>query len=105
MDIILSVAVNGDRDITLILRFHQSRQHRRLMTAVSGLGDSQIVRILCGIVTDQTPGMILTAVVDEENPAVFRNSLLFDQKIQFRKKLRSGYRKNLLFVVAGYHNK
>ena len=40
IDIILPITIDGNGDITEILGFHQSCQHRILMSAISALGDA-----------------------------------------------------------------
>ena len=73
VDVILSVAVDGNGDVTAVKRFHQSGQHSVLVTAVAALGNAEVMLILFGQLCDQLPGSVPAAVVHEQNPAVFRD--------------------------------
>ena len=70
VDIVLTVAVNGDGDIALVLGFHQTGQHCVLVTAVAALADADVVLVALGQVADDGPGFVLGAIVDKQHAAV-----------------------------------
>ena len=104
VDVVLTVAVNAYCDIAHILRFHETRQHGVLMSAVAALGNADVVFVLVGELLDYVPGIVLAAVVYEHHAAVAGNKPFGGKLVYFRKELRCSYRKHLLLIVAGDNN-
>ena len=103
-DVILSVAVNGNGDIAFILGLHEPCQHCVLVAPVAALANAGEVAILPGKVSDNLPGSILGAVVDEQYLAVGTDFFRVSQRSQLAKKHGGSNGKNCLLVIAGDHN-
>ncbi len=78
VDVILSVAVDGNGDIAAaaVQRLHQTGQHGVLVTPVPALGNADVMLVLSGKIADQLPGFVLGAVVDEQHPAFVADQAL-----------------------------
>ena len=59
VDVVLPVAVDGDRDVAAAFGLHQARQHGVLVAAVAALADACIVRVTRSQVTDNFPRPVL----------------------------------------------
>ena len=104
VDVVLTVAVDGNGDVTLVFGFHQTCQHGVLVAPVAALADADIVRVLLGQVTDDGPGLVLGTVVDKQHPA-FRADLARGGQIgDLLQEQRRRDGQDLLFVVAGNNN-
>ena len=79
IDVVLPVAVNGDRHVTAVLRFHQSGEDGVLVSPVAALGDAKEMRVLFGELADDCPCAVTAAVVDEQDAAVFGDEPLRGQ--------------------------
>ena len=105
VDVVLTVAVDGDGDVTLVARLHEPGEHRVLVAAVAALADADIVLVLCGELADDLPGLVLAAVVDEEDAAVLGDLARGAQVPELLQEQRSGQRKDRLLIVAGDDDK
>ena len=74
VDVVLAVAVNGNRNVAATFGLHQARQHGILVAAVAALADADIVRVTRSQVTDNFPRPVLRAVVHKQH-AAFRADL------------------------------
>ena len=80
--IILSVTVNGNGNITAILRFHQSGKHRILVPVVAALADSGKMFIPRRQSANNLPGIIPAAIIDKKYSAVLQNLIRLNQLFQ-----------------------
>ena len=101
VDVILSVTINGNRDITYILRFHQPGKHCILMSPVTALADSLIMLILLRQFADNLPCSILATIIHKKNAAVITDFLCIHQFPDLVQKHPAGYRQNFFFVITG----
>ena len=104
IDIVLPVTVNGNGDITAVHAFHKPGQHGVLVTAVSALGNALEMRILLREGRDDVPGSVPAPVIDEENPAVFRNLAGCGQVLELLQEHAACGREHFFFVIAGDNN-
>ena len=106
VDIVLTVAVDGDGDIAAVAvqRLHQPRQHGVLVAAVAALGNADIVLVLCGKALDQFPRFVAGAIVDKEHPAFIADQPLCGQTVDLFQKHGCCNGQHLLLVVAGDHD-
>ena len=102
--VVLTVAVDADGHIALVLCFHQTCQHGVLMAPVAALADSDKMLVLFCQFADYIPGIVAAAVVHEHDAAVFRYPAVFYQLLQFFEKLRGGQRQHFLLIIAGNHH-
>ena len=104
VDVVLAVAVDGDRDIAAVLCLHQAGQHRVLMAQVPALADPDIMFVRSRQFPDDVPGPVFRAVVDEQDPAVCADPVRFRQFPELLQEHRGRQGKHLLLVVAGDHD-
>ena len=71
------------------------------MAAVAALRDAEKVLVAARKLADDLPGLVLRAVVDEEDPAVFRRFSRGDKASQLLKEKRSRDRQNGFLVITG----
>ena len=105
VDVILPVTVDGDGDVALVLGLHQSGQDSVLVAPVAALADAQVMLVLAGQVTNNVPGFVLAAVVDEEDTAVLTNFACGGQGFDLIQEHGGGDGQHLLLVIAGNDNK
>ena len=91
-------------DATLRAIGEKAREHGILMSPVSGLGNAEVVLILCSKVRDDLPGEIFAAIIDKQNSRIFRNQSLPGKILNLLQKLRCSNGQHLLLVVAGNHD-
>ena len=65
VDVVLTVAVDGNGNVALVLGLHQTGENGVLMAAVAALADADIMRVLACKITDELPSAVFGAVVDE----------------------------------------
>lgn len=100
-DVILPVAIDGNRDVRLFLCFHKAGEDSILMAAVPTLRDADKMRVFhCELFYD-FPCPVAAAIVDEEDAAVSGNLSLPKQQLQFVEEHVARDGKHLLLVVAG----
>ena len=98
--VVLPVAVNGDRDIALVLRLHESGKDGVLVPAVAALADADIMLVRLCKLLDDAPCVILAAVVYEKHTAVGTYFARSGKGIELFEEHRRGYRENLLLVIT-----
>ena len=80
VDVILTIAVNGDGDVAVVgAGLHQARQHGVLMAPVPALGNADKMRILLCKAADELPGLVAGAIVDEQHPALVADHAFFGE--------------------------
>ena len=83
VDIILKICIHCDGDITILFYGHKSCKHCILMSDVVGkVNSAKAKRILLMQCTDDTPCLILGAIIHKNNTTVFRDKLLIDHVIE-----------------------
>ena len=100
VQVILSVAVDGDRYIAAVRSFHHAGNQRVLVSPVPALADPQEPGVLVRQAADYLPGAVLRSVIDKEDPAPGVYPPAPDEKLQFVKKHRRCDRQYLLLVIA-----
>ena len=70
VDVVLTVAVNRNGNVALVLGLHQTGENGVLMAAVAALADADIMRVLACKITDELPSAVFGAVVDEADAAL-----------------------------------
>ena len=105
VDVILPVAVDGDGDVALVLGLHQSGQDSVLVAPVAALADAQVMLVPAGQVTNNVPGFVLAAVVDEEDAAVLTDLAGGREGFDLIQEHGGGDGQHLLLVIAGDDNK
>ena len=98
--VVLPVAVNGDRDIALVLRLHESGKDGVLVPAVAALADADIMLVRLCKLLDDAPCVILAAVVYEKHAAVGADLARCGKGVELFEEHRRGYRENLLLVIT-----
>ena len=101
VDVVLTVAVDGDGNVAAVLCLHESGQYGVLVSAIPALANAKKMGILMGETGDDVPGGILTAVVHKQHPAVRGNVSRSGQVGELFQKLRSGNGQHRLLVIAG----
>ena len=105
VDVILTIAVNGDGDVAVVgAGLHQARQHGVLMAPVPALGNADEMRILLCKAADELPGLIAGAIVDEQHPALVADHAFFGEAGDLLQEHRRCNGQHLLLVVAGDHD-
>ena len=59
VDVVLPVAVDGNRNVAAAFRLHQARQHGILVAAVAALADADVMLVTGGQFVDDFPGAVL----------------------------------------------
>ena len=103
-DIILPVAVNGNRYVAVFLCLHQAGQHGILVAAVAALRYADIMRVFPGKLRDNLPGPVIGPVIDIKNPALIRNFAGRNHFLRLPEEKRCCDRQHLFFVIARNNN-
>ena len=100
VDVILPVAVDGDRDVAAVPGLHQPRENGALVSAVPALADPDAVRIFFRQLPDDVPCAVFAAVVHEQDPALGADLPLGAELFDLLKEHRRRDGQDLLLVVA-----
>ena len=106
VDVVLTVAVDGDGDIAgaAVQCLHQTGQHGVLMAAVTALGNADVVLVRGSKALNQLPCLIFGAVVHEQHPALLAHKALCGKAVDLFQKHGRCNGQHLLLVVAGNHD-
>jgi len=105
LDIVLTITIYGNRDITHILGFHQSCKNRILMSSVTTLAHTDKMWILSCQVFNNLPGFIFTSIIYKQNTTVITNlSFMYQIFKLFKEHFRCDW-KDFFFIITGYHYK
>lgn len=103
-DVVLSVAVDGNRDVAVSSRLHHTGKNSILMASVAALADADVVRVFLGVLRYKVPCVVGGAVVDKKNPTLVADPVGVPKMRQFLEKKRRRDRQHLLLVVTGNDN-
>ena len=100
VDVVLSVAVDGNRDVAVLARLHESGKDRVLVAAVAALADADIVLVPFGKLRNDLPRPVAAAVVDEHDPTLGTYFTHSGKLVYLCKEHRRRYRQHRLLIVA-----